>query len=99
VQRASPVAPRIYPWSKISLHPSTAAQHRRYHGYVHCASRGWEGGKMEKLMVLGGIWWMCAFCALLFVRGASAQTALRRVPVVSRHMREAALRQDLSRDY
>ncbi len=26
---------------------------------------------MEKLMVVAGIWIMCAFCAVLFIRGAS----------------------------
>lgn len=26
---------------------------------------------MEKIMVLGGIWAMCALCAVLFIRGAT----------------------------
>ncbi|WP_164708001.1 hypothetical protein [Paraburkholderia phosphatilytica] len=55
---------------------------------------------MENLMVIGGIWLMCALCAVLFIRGASAQApALRRVPVMSRRARLATLRQDVSRDY
>jgi hypothetical protein len=33
---------------------------------------------MEKIMVVAGIWSMCALCAVLFIRGASTP-ALRRV--------------------
>ncbi|WP_156954256.1 hypothetical protein [Paraburkholderia acidipaludis] len=33
---------------------------------------------MEKFMVVAGIWIMCAFCAVLFIRGASAPE-MRRV--------------------
>jgi hypothetical protein len=55
---------------------------------------------MENLMVIGGVWLMCALCAILFIRGASSRTmALRRVPVMSRRTRLATLRQDVSRDY
>ena len=35
---------------------------------------------MEKFVVVAGIWMMCAFCAVLFIRGASTP-ALRRVRV------------------
>jgi hypothetical protein len=35
---------------------------------------------MEKFVVIAGIWAMCAFCAVLFIRGASAPE-MRRVRV------------------
>jgi hypothetical protein len=54
---------------------------------------------MENLMIIGGVWLMCALCAVLFIRGASAQTALRRVPVTSRRMQRATLRREIARDY
>jgi hypothetical protein len=33
---------------------------------------------MEKLLVVGGIWAMCAMCAVLFIRGASSTQVERR---------------------
>jgi hypothetical protein len=42
---------------------------------------------MEKFMVVAGIWIMCAFCAVLFIRGASAP-AMRRVPVEDGNARD-----------
>ncbi|WP_322010874.1 hypothetical protein [Paraburkholderia sp. J12] len=35
---------------------------------------------MEKVLVVAGIWSMCALCAVLFIRGATAP-AMRRVKV------------------
>ncbi|HEV3427573.1 MAG TPA: hypothetical protein VG320_06790 [Paraburkholderia sp.] len=32
---------------------------------------------MEKLMVVAGVWSMCALCAVLFIRGAAATTSRR----------------------
>jgi len=34
---------------------------------------------MESFVVMAGIWAMCAFCAVLFIRGASAPDARRVV--------------------
>lgn len=44
---------------------------------------------MEKLMVIAGIWAMCAACAVLFIRGATAQST-RRVGFVSVKTGDAA---------
>jgi len=37
---------------------------------------------MEKIMVIGAIWAMCALCAVLFIRGATLP-GRERVPVGS----------------
>ncbi|HTH59411.1 MAG TPA: hypothetical protein VL689_04565 [Paraburkholderia sp.] len=37
---------------------------------------------MEKIMVIGGIWAMCALCAVLFIRGATLP-GRERVPAGS----------------
>jgi hypothetical protein len=42
---------------------------------------------MEKFIVVMGIWSMCALCAVLFVRGASAPAA-RRVKLEEAAQRE-----------
>lgn len=43
---------------------------------------------MEKIMVVAGIWFMCALCAVLFVRGASTP-AMRRVKIGQNERSEA----------
>jgi hypothetical protein len=43
---------------------------------------------MEKFLVVAGIWSLCAFCAVLFIRGASAP-AMRRVKIEDSESREA----------
>lgn len=43
---------------------------------------------MEKIMVVAGIWFMCALCAALFVRGASTP-AMRRVRIRQNERTEA----------
>jgi hypothetical protein len=43
---------------------------------------------MEKFIVVMGIWGMCALCAVLFIRGASAPTA-RRLKLEEATRREA----------
>jgi hypothetical protein len=44
---------------------------------------------MEKILVVAGIWSMCAFCAVLFIRGVSAP-AMRRVRIEDSETRETA---------
>jgi len=37
---------------------------------------------MEKMMVIGGIWAMCALCAVMFIRGATLP-GRERVPAAT----------------
>ncbi|WP_296662588.1 hypothetical protein [Paraburkholderia sp.] len=53
---------------------------RRYNGDAGQQTARKKGTveTMEKIMVVIGIWGMCALCALLFIRGASAPVARRK---------------------
>jgi hypothetical protein len=44
---------------------------------------------MEKWMVVAGVWSMCALCAVLFIRGATAVSS-RRVRLAQPESGEAA---------
>lgn len=46
---------------------------------------------MEKLMVIAGIWALCAMCGVLFIRGATAPSK-RRVSLVQVKTGETASR-------
>jgi hypothetical protein len=45
-------------------------------------------GEMEKWLVVAGIWAMCAACAVLFIRGATARSDKRAA--VEGHARSAS---------
>lgn len=73
---------RYFPWPKLfltALLKGAVAPLYRHYGASNIKHDNDSGGtKMEKYLVVAGIWSMCALCAVLFIRGATAP-ALRRV--------------------